>query len=434
VTAHFTAHVWRSGTAWACAGTVLAFGACGGGGPSESTGSTSTPPPVTPSSGLWASGYYPAYATGVMPISAIPFDSMTHVIHFALVPNTDGTLADPDGLRSQSSALVTAAHGAGVKALLGVGGDTSAGAPRGFRLSTTAAHRAAFVTNVVAETAAAGYDGVDINWESLEFPGDVANFRAFVTELRSALDQHAPPTHFLLTYPAGTSSGFEDYVNNANLVAPVQALFDQINLQTYVMAGPFPGWVTWHNSALFAGTCRFSTGAAPPSIDSTVAPFAAAGIPKRKLGIGIQLVGVDWVGGSGTDTGGVSKPCQSWDYSRVKPDGSDQDIGAPSYNAGWNFVNAADMARNYTAANGYTASSDSAAMVPFLSKDQAGSAGDHFVSYENAQSIQAKGDYLKAQGLGGTIVFEITQDYLSDQPVGDAQHPLMTAVRQSILR
>jgi hypothetical protein len=70
---------------------------------------------------------------------------------------------------------------------------------------------------------------------------------------------------------------------------------------------------------------------------------------------------------------------------------------------------------------------------PALSKDLSGSAGDHFVRYETAQSIQAKGDYLKAQGLGGAIVFEVTQDYLSEQPPGDAQHPLMTAVRQYIL-
>jgi len=243
-----------------------------------------------------------------------------------------------------------------------------------------------------------------------------------------------PPTHFLLTYPAGTASGFDDYENNAIMLAPVQSLFDQINLQTYVMAGPFPGWVTWHNSALRTGACRFrSTGAPPPSIDSTLAAFVAAGIPKSRLGIGIQLVGVDWVGGSGTDTGGVTKPCQSWDESRVKPDGSDQDIGAPSYDGGWNFVDAAQIARNYTAANGYTTHFDNDAMVPYLSKDQAGSEGDHFVSLESDQSLQAKGDYLKAQGLGGTIVFEVTQDYLSNQPAGDAQHPLLAAVRQHIL-
>ena len=385
-------------------------------------------------SGLWVTGYYPAYATGTMPIAAIPFGSMTHVVHFALIPRSDGTLSDPDGLRSQSGGLVAAARAAGVKVLLGVGGDESSGAPAGFRGSTAATHRATLVAAIVADMARGGYDGVDVNWESLEFPRDVDNFRAFAGDLRQALDRQAPQAHYLLTYPAGTASAFEDYANNADMLAPVEAAFDQINLQTYLMAGPFPGWVTWHNSPLFAGSCRFATtGAAPPSIDSTVRPFLAAGIAASKLGIGIQLVGVDWVGGSGTETGGVTRACQAWDYSGLKPDGSGQDIGAPSYSGGWNFVNASEVIRNYTQATGYVAKFDGASHVPYLSRDQPGSSGDHFVSYEDDQSIQAKGDYLKAQGLGGTIVFEITQDYLAEQPTADAQHPLMTAIRQHIL-
>lgn len=389
---------------------------------------------ASPASGLWVASYYPAYGTGTMPISAIPWDSMTHVIHFALVPRKDGTLSDPDGVRGQTDALVSGAHAAGVRALLGVGGDEGAGAPAGFQGATTSVRRAAFVKNIVTAMAAGGYDGIDVNWESIRFPQDVANFRAFINELRKALDKKAPPTRYLLTYPAGTASSFQDYSNIAKMLAPVQSRFDQINLQTYVIAGPFPGWVTWHNSPLKAGSCRFATtSAAPPSVESTVKKFTAAGISRSRMGIGIQLAGVDWVGGSGTDTGGVSKPCQAWDYSRVKPDGSGQDIGAPSYDGGWNFVNASDIVRNYTAANGYTASFDNDARVPYLTKDFPDSSGDHFVSYENAQSIQAKGEYLKAQGLGGAIVFEVTQDYLREQPGGDAQHPLMTAVRQYIL-
>src|SRR5258705_79589 len=83
--------------------------------------------------------------------------------------------------------LVAAAHAAGVKALLGVGGDASVGAPAGFQGATTPANRALFVTNIVAAMAAGGYDGVDINWESIEFPRDVSPFQAFVADLRTAL-------------------------------------------------------------------------------------------------------------------------------------------------------------------------------------------------------------------------------------------------------
>jgi len=97
-------------------------------------------------------------------------------------------------------------------------------------------------------------------------------------------------------------------------------------------------------------------------------------------------------------------------------------------------VSVAELTRRFTAAQGYTARYDQEASMAYLSKDEPGSADDHFVSYENAQSIRAKADYLRAQGLGGVIVFEITQDYLAEQPAGDAQHPLMTAVRDGFLR
>jgi chitinase len=380
-------------------------------------------------------GYYPAYATDTMPIAAIPWGSLTHVIHFALVPNTDGTLADPDGLLGQSGALVGAGHQAGVKVLLGVGGDESVHAPEGFRASTQDALRGLFVQNIVEAMAAGGYDGLDVNWESLQFPEDTAPFQAFIRDLRQALDAHAPPTHYLLTYPAGTASDYTNFGNHGALVAPIQDLFDQINLQTYGMGGPFPGWVTWHNSPVEAGSCRFATtGGPPPSIDSTVHAFLSAGVLKSRLGIGMELVGVDWVGGSGTTTGGVTKPCQAWDYSAVKPDGSGQDIGAPSYSGGWNFVNVSDIIRSYTPANGFSAAVDKQAEVPYLSKDLPGSANDHFVSYEDTPSVQAKAAYLKAQGLGGTIVFEITEDYMAERPPGDPQHPLMSAIRDAFLR
>src|SRR5262249_8756111 len=261
--------------------------ACGGGGGAQKaavSGVASAPPP--PPSGRRGTGYHPASAPRPLPIAAIPLASMTHVVHFALVPNADGTLADPVGVRAQTSALVSAGRGAGVKVLLGVGGDASVGAPAGFQGSTGAANRASFVANIVEAVAGGGYDGVDVNWESIEVPRDAAHFRALIPDPPTAPHQRAVGAPPALTYPAGTSSSFTEYASHAEMVAPVQALFDQINLQTYVMAGPYPGWVTWHNSPLPAGACRFATtGAPPPSIDATVQAFVAAGIPRGRIGI-----------------------------------------------------------------------------------------------------------------------------------------------------
>src|ERR1700737_3687665 len=93
-----------------CAAVLSLVGSCGGEGGGQAARSSGSSATTAPASGLWATAYYPAYATGRMPISAIPFSSLTHVVHFALVPNRDGTLADPDGLRAQTTALVGAAR------------------------------------------------------------------------------------------------------------------------------------------------------------------------------------------------------------------------------------------------------------------------------------------------------------------------------------
>lgn len=426
-------------------GTLVYGLSCSGPGGSVSESATVT---VTDNGevSLWSTGYYPAYAATQMPVTQIPFAAMTHVIHFALVPahaagtgtredtsGIVGTLADPFGLRGQAAGLVAAARLAGAKTLLGIGGDASVDAPLGFQQATAnATNRARLIDSIVDEIETRGYDGVDVNWESLRFPDDVTALRMLITELRDALDVLSPTTRLLLTYPAGTASDYTNYANIAAMLAPIAADIDQINLQTYVMAGPYPGWVTWHNSALRAGNCVFSsTGTPPPTVASTVAAFTTAGIARTRLGIGVQLAGVDWKGGSGTSTGGVSQPCQSWDYSAGGPNG--QDLGAPTYQD-WQFINVADVIRNYTSAAGYSEQYDTDAQMPWLSKDVAGNANDHFVSFENAQSIAAKADYLRSEGLGGTIIFEITQDYLPENPTADSQHPLMTAIRQEILQ
>lgn len=387
-------------------------------------------------SGLWAMGYYPAWQH-TMSLADIPFNSITHAVYFAVVPahragtgtfdgtvGNPGTLADPSELIPQSAAFVTAAHRAGVKALLGVGGDAEVDAALGFQQAVQSpATLASLVRNIVSAMARGGYDGVDINWEGLEFPGDVRNFQTFIRQLRAALDRLSPPTHYLLTYPAGPVADHGYDTQYARALLPIQDALDQINLQTYSMAGAYPGWVTWHNSPLYAGSCTFPHSEKhPPAVDSTVQTYIAAGISRRKLGIGLQLAGLDWVGGHGTGTGGATRPCQSWDYTN-------HDQGAPTVYA----LPVAAVIKQYTAADGYAEHFDDATLTPWLSKHTPHAGGDHFVSFENARSIRAKGHYIKAEGLGGAIIFELSGDYLPHQRHGDAQHPLMTAVRQFIL-
>ena len=339
----------RSGTVWACAGILVALGACGGGGGSTgSTSGTSTPPPSAPASGLWASGYYPAYAhrRDADLGDSLRLDDPCHPLR-AGRRHRDGTLADPDGLRGQTSALVSAAHAAGVKVLLGVGGDVErrraggipglddAGPPRrpSWRTSSTRWPPAATTASTSTGRASSS---------RATSPTSEPSSASLRDGPRPARAADPLPAHV----PGGTSSGFDDCTRRTpNMLAPVQGRFDQINLQTYVMAGPFPGWVTWHNSPLVTGSCRFTTHRRRlrRPVDSTVAAFVAAGIveeqdrhrhPARRRRLGRRQRHRHRRRQQAVPEPGTSRAS--------KPDGSDQDIGAPSYDGGWNFVNAAD--------------------------------------------------------------------------------------------
>jgi chitinase len=244
----------------------------------------------------WVTGYYAAYSEfppASMPPSEFDYTALTHVIHWPVVPLADGTF-DPDqfGLTAaQSAVVVSQAHAVGTKAILGFGGDANT-VGSGWQGATSSAHRAQFITSMVSLMQARGYDGIDINWEELAL-GDGPQFTAFITELRAALDAIVPRPLLTVVPTAGSDAA-------VSLVAAVRQHFDQINIQTYVMSGPYPGWVTWFNSPIFNGGFTFpSTGGPVPSADNEVNRFTAASIPVGTLAIGIQFDGAVWDGGAG---------------------------------------------------------------------------------------------------------------------------------------
>lgn len=371
-------------------------------------------PPGQAAAGLWLTGYYASYSAfppASMAPSEVDYAALTHVIHWPVVPRADGSLVDPDtyGLtREQSADLVTRAHAAGTRALLGFGGD-AATVGDGWRGATAPANRARFIDRMVALMRERGYDGIDINWEELG-PADEAAFIAFIGDLRRALDAISPRP--LLTWVPTTG----EQPPLAATAATAQH-FDQINLQTYVMSGPYPGWVTWFNSPLHNGGARFpSTGGPLPSADVEVDRYVAAGIPIDRLGLGMQFDGFVWAGGAGTGTGGVAEPRQDFDDARP-----------PTLTV----LRQADVVQQYGQAPGCRRQFDAVALVPWIGCDRARDDDDRFISLEDEQSIREKARYATGKGLGGLFVFELSGDF---QPAaqGRARHPLLYALKAAM--
>jgi chitinase len=323
-----------------------------------------------------------------MPASSIDFGAVTHIIHFSLVPNSNGTLDNSaNGITSaNSSDIVSHAHAAGRKVLICVGGADS---QIGFQGATTAANRGAFITNLVNFMSNRGYDGIDVDWEPLE-PADANQFTNFVNGLRATLNAITPRP--LLTAAIASPP------TPPALIVSVQAQFDQINLMTYDLSGAYPGWVTWFNAPIYDGGYRFaSTGGLVPSADGMVNSVTQAGTPSGKLGIGIAFYGWIWSGGAGTSTGGAALPRQSW----TTAPGTAQ----LSYNS---------IISTYYQSNLYHW--DIPAQAAYLSIDNSGSSADKFVSYDDARTCQSKVSYARNRHLGGVMIWELAQDHHAGQP------------------
>ncbi|HJU39979.1 MAG TPA: glycoside hydrolase family 18 protein [Tahibacter sp.] len=342
----------------------------------------------------WVSGYVVGYQRNLMPLDAIDFDAVTHLMVGRVTPNADGTVDthfDIDNVNGpiwaqQASA---AAHAGGAKAILMVGG---AGEYAGWVGAASPQNRATFVANLVATAANLGYDGLDLDWEPLP-SSDYANLSALVDALRTA----AP--NLALTMPVGwINANFDDVPEP--FWGTIAGKLDQFNVMTYDMIWDRDGWQSWHESALTG-----ESGTTPSSVATSVDFYRRSGVRRGKLGIGIPFYGACWRGVTGPRASGGT-------------------------------IVASDNAMSYrNIVEGYWQAGlrvwDAAAQVPYLSSAAPlGAQQCTFVTYDDAQSIAAKGAFVRANGLGGAIVWTVAQGYLPSLPAGQ-RDPLVQAIKSA---
>ncbi len=357
-------------------------------------GGTDTDPDAGPKK--WVSGYYVGYQRDLYPPDRVDYAAMTHILIGRVTPNWDGTVDthfDIDPVKGPAFArdTIQRARQAKTKTLLMVGG---AGEYGDWVSAASSANRAQFVSNLVQIVEQFGVDGLDLDWEPI-----AASDEQTVLQLVKDLKKARPG--ILLSFPVGwVNTNFPDVTSFYGELAEV---VDQLNIMSYDMSGAYPGWSSWHNSALYG-----EGGTMPSSISSSVNAYVAAGVPKEKLGIGLAFYGQCW-------TPPVTGPRQDSEGSQI--------VASDNVMSYTNIMNAyfsAD-ARHW----------DDVSKVPYLSFSSAnGPQGCSFVSYEDAQSITEKGAWVRAQGLGGTIIWTIAQGHLPNAPAGQ-RDPLLRAVKQA---
>jgi chitinase len=353
----------------------------------------------------WISAYYVGYQRDLYPPDEVDFASISHLMVGRIRPLVDGRVTtdfdiDPTNGPAMARMLSARAHEARRKAILMLGGD---GEHAGFVGAASAVNRPRFVSSLIEAVDTLAYDGLDIDWEPIE-AADRSSLLALLRDLRSARPS------LILTIPVGFVNPYRESVDRwyATLAAEV----DQMNVMTYGMAGPWNLWRSWHSSALRGE--GFTT---PTSVARITESYFAAGVPAAKLGVGIAFYGSCWQG--------VTGPRQS--------------ITSAAILASDNTMSYANLMAYYY--NSGSRRWDDAAQVPYLSYEQpyrrvgapSGMPRCSFVSYEDEQSIAAKGAYVRAEGLGGAIIWTVNQGHFATAPVG-SRDPLLAAARDALFR
>jgi chitinase len=350
----------------------------------------------TGGSSKWVSGYYTGWNADDYPPEKVDFSALTHIIVGRVTPNANGTvnaIFDNSNGSAMAKTLSRRAHEAGRKAIIMVGG---AGEHAGWVGAATPANREKFVQNLLKVMDDHGYDGLDIDWEPVE-EVDKPNLLALVQRLR----QLRP--NMLLTFPIG-------WVNNnfrtdptLNWYAQLAQSLDQVNIMSYEMIGVWDGWDSWFTSALTG-----ESGTHPTSVESSLKAWVSAGIPKAKLGMGIPFYGLAWRN--------ITGPRQSF--------------------TNWSDYVGGDNSFTYKKIQQLSKSGtprwDSAAQanyVTFTTPVEDGTV--RWITYDGPEAIQAKGQYAKANGYGGTIIWTLNQG-CTDPATG--ANPLLTEVKKAFLQ
>ena len=310
----------------------------------------------------------------------VDFTQVSHLDWAFEIPDAQGNLSaleTQNVKRLDSLALMAHANGAGV--LVSVGGaDGSAAFPA---LVADAALRAKLCHNIKAFVQTHSLDGADIDWET-PASSDTAHLVPFLRELRDTLG-----TGKLLTLAVPAS----DWGGKWFPIVRAEAAVDWLGVMTYDLTGSWDSWAE-HEAALFphGDTATWSVSQAMNYWATT------RGFPKSKLLGGTPAYGF------------VFRSCPG--------------PGKP-------FTGAVDALDESVIAQDLTDSGwiehwDATSRVPWATTP-----GGGFVTWNNPRAAAEEGRWLASNGYGGTIVWEVTQDWR-----GGKVHPIFDSLAATILR
>lgn len=123
-------------------------------------------------------GHYPAYAAHHLAADRIPYDRLTHISYFSLLPRADGSLDKSEVSDTDLAELVSHADANGVETIVVVGGW---GRSTHFRaMAANPDARTSFAANLRRYCLDRNLAGVDLDWEPVPTAWDRTNYTLLV--------------------------------------------------------------------------------------------------------------------------------------------------------------------------------------------------------------------------------------------------------------
>lgn len=255
----------------------------------------------------------------------------------------------------------------------------------GFSDASLQENRRTFTDNIIALVKELGLDGVDIDWE---YPAsdawgtqksrseDTQNFTFLMKELREKLNQLPHKNKkYILTFASGTQDW---YFKNVE-VKKVEKYVDYINVMSYDLTGKWSD-TTGLNSNLYKDAENKSI----DSVDSIVKLYLSHQVDPAKLLLGV--------------------PAYSYGWEDVKSDGDGSFSPGKPIDIDKTDLSYKTIEEKYMDKNGFKRYFDEKAKAAYLYD------GETFISYEDKEALREKIAYIKANNLGGAMVWEYSQD------------------------
>ena len=284
-----------------------------------------------------------------------------------------------------------------LKTLISIGGWTWSG--RFSDASLTPETRLAFVNSAITFMLKHGFDGIDLDWEypvsgglpeNSVKPEDKHNFTLLLKLFRDKLEeQGSKDGHQYLLTIAGAAS--KVYIENTEMNI-IDDYLDFINVMTYDLNGP---WNTYNdfNAALYPNDRNAPGG--QWSVSQGINLYLDEGVPSEKLIMGVPFYGYKYDLADKTD---------ETNNSSGKSDVNNDEKGVYQAFSNAEYIEYDRIEKEFLNKSNVKRFWEEQSKIPWLYD------GNVFISYDDVESLSEKVSFAREQGLGGLMIWELSND------------------------